>query len=130
MSKISEFFGLNCNDDSLDFESAMSAQTCPYTQRVCVKMRKSNPNVKIGTCSVNYQNQNVIICPFRLLPYNQIFIDCLHLLTILSQRCKFRVDMWIISWYQPKIKRLKILLESNYRQWTRLELCGLNGNGS
>lgn len=82
MSKISEFFGLNCNDDSLDFESAMSAQTCPYTQRVCVKMRKSNPNVKIGTCSVNYQNQNVIICPFRLLQYNQIFIDCLHLLTM------------------------------------------------
>lgn len=26
MSKISEFFGLNCNDDSLNFEAAMSAQ--------------------------------------------------------------------------------------------------------
>lgn len=82
MSKISEFFGLNCKDDSLDFEAAMSAQTCPYTQRICTKMRKSDPNVKIGTCSVKYQNQDVIICPFRLLEHNQIFIDCLHLLTM------------------------------------------------
>lgn len=82
MSKISEFFGLNCNDDSLNFEAAMSTQTCPYTQRICIKMRKSDPDVKIGTCSVKYQNQDVIICPFRLLEHNQIFIDCLHLLTM------------------------------------------------
>lgn len=27
MSKISEFFGLNCNDDSLNFETAMRTQT-------------------------------------------------------------------------------------------------------
>ena len=45
-------------------------------------MRKSNPNVKIGTCTVKYQENDVIICPFRLLEYNQIFIDCLHLLTM------------------------------------------------
>lgn len=44
--------------------------------------RKSDPSVKIGTCSVKYQNQDVIICPFRLLEHNQIFIDCLHLLTL------------------------------------------------
>lgn len=82
MSKISEFFGLNCKDTSLDFAAAMKKQTCPYTQRICTKMRKSDPNVKIGTCSVRYQNQDVIICPFRLLEHNQIFIDCLHLLTM------------------------------------------------
>ena len=81
MSKISEFFGLNCKNDSLNFEAAMSAQTCPYTQRICTKMRKSDPSIKIGTCSVKYQNQDIIICPFRLLEHNQVFIDCLHLLT-------------------------------------------------
>ena len=82
MSKISEFFGLYCGDESLDFERAMELQICPFTQRVCTKMRKSDPNVKIGTCSVKYQSQNIIICPFRLLEHNQIFIDCLHLLTM------------------------------------------------
>lgn len=82
MSKISEFFGLNCSDGSLDFKNAMGSQLCPYTKRICTKMRKSNPDVKIGTCSVRYQEQDIIICPFRLLEHNQIFIDCLHLLTM------------------------------------------------
>ncbi len=82
MSKISEFFGLYCKNPSLDFRQAMTTQICPYTQRICTKMRKSNPEIKIGTCSVKYQNQDVIICPFRLLEHNQIFIDCLHLLTM------------------------------------------------
>ena len=82
MNKISEFFGLNCEDFTQDFGSAMRNQKCPYTGRSCTKMRKSNPDVKIGTCSVKYQNQNIIICPFRLLEHKQIFIDCLHLLTM------------------------------------------------
>lgn len=82
MSKISEFFGLNCNDGAQDFTTAMKQQTCPYTGRICTKMRKSDPDIKIGTCSVKYQEQNVIICPFRLLEHNQIFMDCLHLLTL------------------------------------------------
>lgn len=82
MSKISEFFGLYCKNTLLDFKKAMTSQSCPYTQRICTKMRKSDPNIKIGTCSVKYQEQNVIICPFRLLEHNQIFVDCLHLLTM------------------------------------------------
>lgn len=82
MSKISEFFGLYCKNIDLDFKRAMETQTCPYTQRLCSKMRKSDPETKIGTCSVEYQNQNIVICPFRMLEHNQIFIDCLHLLTL------------------------------------------------
>ena len=82
MSKISEFFGLYCKDTALDFKQAMDTQICPYTQRICTKMRKSDPEIKIGTCSVKYQYQDIIICPFRLLEHNQIFIDCLHLLTM------------------------------------------------
>ena len=82
MSKISELFGLNCNDSSLNFKDAIDKQTCPFTGKICSKMRKSNPEIKIGTCSVKYQNQNIVICPFRLLEHNQIFVDCLHLLTM------------------------------------------------
>ena len=82
MNKISEFFGLSCANRTLDFLSATKSQMCPYTNKICTKMRKSNPNIKIGTCTVKYQGNDVIICPFRLLEYNQIFIDCLHLLTM------------------------------------------------
>ena len=82
MSKISEIFGLYCRESSLDYETAVEKQMCPYTKKTCTKMRKSNPDIKIGTCSVIYQNNNIIICPFRLLEHNQIFIDCLHLLTL------------------------------------------------
>lgn len=82
MGKISEFFGLNCENRELDFKKAMNNQICPYTNKICIKMRKSESEIKIGTCSVKFQNQNVIICPFRLLEHNQIFIDCLHLLTM------------------------------------------------
>lgn len=81
MQNISEFFGLSCLDLSQDFASALKRQLCPFTKKICIKVRKSNPKTKIGTCTVNYQNKDIIICPFRLLEHNQIFIDCLHLLT-------------------------------------------------
>lgn len=80
MNRISELFGLNCENKELDFEKATTEQMCPYTKRVCTKMRKSNPNIKIGTCSVRYQNQDIIICPFRMIENNGIFVDCLNLM--------------------------------------------------
>lgn len=82
MSKINEFFGLNCGDKTQGFKAAMEKQACPYTKKICTKMRKSSPDIKIGTCSVKYQSENIIICPFRLLEHNQIFVDCIHLLTM------------------------------------------------
>ncbi len=81
MSKISELFGLYCADPNIKLKKSLTSQLCPYTGRICSKMRKSDPKVKIGTCSVKFQNNDIIICPFRLLEHNQIFIDCLHLLT-------------------------------------------------
>lgn len=82
MSKISEFFGLKSDDSKQAIEEALHSQLCPFTKKHCMKMRKSEPDIKIGTCSVKYQNQDIIICPFRLLEHNQIFVDCLHLLTM------------------------------------------------
>lgn len=82
MSKITEFFGLHGTNANTEITSAFQSQQCPFTKKVCTKMRKSNPSVKIGTCAVKYQGNNVIICPFRLLEHNQIFMDCLHLLTM------------------------------------------------
>ena len=48
-----------------------------------MKVRKSQPEISIGTCSVLYggAKRPMIICPFRLLERRQIFTDCLHLLS-------------------------------------------------
>jgi hypothetical protein len=83
MSKVTELFGVyTVREEPAEYKAVVKRQTCPFTNSVCTKMRKSTPDIKIGTCSVKYQNEDVIICPFRLLEHNQIFIDCLHLLTL------------------------------------------------
>ena len=82
MNKIVEFFGLDCRRHDVNIVRCLQVQSCPYTGGKCIKTRKSKSSVAIGTCTVTYQDSDVIICPFRLLEKNQIFIDCLHLLTL------------------------------------------------
>jgi hypothetical protein len=62
----------------------LSAQYCGYLNKKCIKVRKSEPGVSIGTCTVQYgkENQEVIICPHRLIEKRRIFLDCIHLLTL------------------------------------------------
>lgn len=85
-SKIIELFGLPY-DWSGNWQEIVDRQGCPFLSRKdssfrkCMKVRKSQPEISIGTCSVAYRESGIIICPFRLLERNQIFIDCLHLLT-------------------------------------------------
>ena len=81
MSKVKELFGIYCND-AADLQSAVAEQLCPYSGKKCFKTRKSDPETAIGTCTVHYQDKNIIICPNRLLENKQIFLDCLHLLTL------------------------------------------------
>lgn len=81
MNKVREMFGIFC-DDTAQLSTAIQEQLCPYSKKKCYKTRKSNPDTAIGTCTVNYQHKDIIICPHRLLENNQIFLDCLHLLTL------------------------------------------------
>lgn len=81
MNKIRELFGLYCGGNA-DISSVVHAKTCPFTHRKCYKTRKSEPDTAIGTCTVNYQNTDIIICPNRMLENNQVFFDCLHLLSL------------------------------------------------
>ena len=81
MSKVKELFGVYCNENA-DLTRVVSQQQCPFSGKKCYKTRKSDPGTAIGTCTVQYQANNIIICPNRLLENNQIFIDCLHLLTL------------------------------------------------
>jgi hypothetical protein len=70
MSKIIEIFGYSRNQpEHIDWASLIREQHCPYLQRRCIKVRKSQPDISIGTCSVIYGKNSipVIICPHRLL---------------------------------------------------------------
>jgi hypothetical protein len=84
MKKVVELYGISTYDEDADWEQIVNLQGCPFTDQKCIKIRKSQPEVTIGTCTVSYgrDNINVIICPNRLLKRKQIFLDCIHLLTL------------------------------------------------
>jgi len=85
MSKILELYGISTrSQENPDWISIVDRQHCPYLRRKCIKVRKSEPELTIGTCSVLYgrQPKPIIICPHRLLERRQVFTDCIHLLTL------------------------------------------------
>lgn len=83
MSNVVELFGHSAHNADQDWPTIIEAQQCPYLNKQCYKVRKSDPNTSIGTCTVLYGRnpEPVIICPARLIERRQIFVDCLHLLT-------------------------------------------------
>ncbi len=58
----------------------LASEHCRYLGKKCDKIRKSQPNLSIGTCIVGFKGRPIIICPHRFLQRRQIFIDALHLL--------------------------------------------------
>jgi hypothetical protein len=85
MSKVIELFGSSGSGLSKEkLKALVKKQGCPFLYKKCIKVRKSQPDISIGTCSVFYgaDRMPVIICPFRFLERRQIFIDSLHLMTL------------------------------------------------
>jgi hypothetical protein len=82
--KIIELFTESAFNEKVNWDNIVPKQYCRFIQEKCIKVRKSDPSVSIGTCTVAYgkENNNVIICPHRLIENNQIFLDCIHLLTL------------------------------------------------
>ncbi len=82
-NQILELFG-NSTRLPNDWAEVVEKQWCPFTNTKCFKVRKSQPEISIGTCSVRYgrDKKDIIICPNRLLERKQVFTDCLHLLTL------------------------------------------------
>ncbi|MDN7880222.1 NotI family restriction endonuclease [Burkholderia aenigmatica] len=82
--KVVELFGHSAAHTNLNWQEIVASQSCAYTDRACYKIRKSDPTVAIGSCSVTYGRGNasgpVVICPTRFTERRQIFADCLHLL--------------------------------------------------
>jgi len=83
-TNIAELFLFSTKTETVDWNKALKAQHCGYLNRKCIKIRKSEPDISIGTCTVRYgkENREIIICPHRLIEKRQIFIDCIHLLTL------------------------------------------------
>ncbi|MDJ0532917.1 MAG: NotI family restriction endonuclease [Xenococcaceae cyanobacterium MO_207.B15] len=83
MSKVIELFGYSTKKENDNWEQIIQEQKCPFLGKTCYKVRKSDPDISIGTCTVVHgKKQNpIIICPTRLTAKRHIFTDCLHLLT-------------------------------------------------
>ncbi len=84
MKQVLELYGVSTLNEDANWECIAGLQNCPFIGSRCTKIRKSQPDVTIGTCSVSYGRASigVMICPNRLLERKQIFLDCLHLLTL------------------------------------------------
>ena len=83
-TRIAEFFNFSTKNDTVNWMEILTSQHCGYLGKRCIKIRKSSPEISIGTCSVKYgkDNQDIIICPHRLIEKRKIFVDCFHLLTL------------------------------------------------
>jgi len=82
MSKVVELFGQSVAKPDVDWKAVVTGQHCVYANKKCYKIRKSDPDTAIGSCTVLYgrEPEPVIICPTRLIERRQIFTDCFHLL--------------------------------------------------
>jgi len=83
MTKVAELYGLPTFQPA-DWKAVAAAQQCPFLSRKCLKNRKSQAELTIGTCTMDYGRTQspTMICPFRLLERSQIFTDCIHLLKL------------------------------------------------
>jgi len=84
MYKIVELFGNNTSNKNSDWKNTIEKQICPFVNKRCYKVRKSQPEISIGTCSVLFSTDNkpIIICPNRLLQDRKVFLDSIHLLQL------------------------------------------------
>jgi hypothetical protein len=84
-SSIVELFTIPTLASDADWQEIAVSQHCAYLNRKCIKTRKSEPEISIGTCSIRHgvkSSRELIVCPQRFLERGQIFLDCLHLLTL------------------------------------------------
>lgn len=93
-NKILELFGNPSKKiQGINWQRVVQKQWCPFANTRCFKVRKSQPEISIGACTVRYgrDNKDVIICPNRLLERKQVFTDCVHLLTLHEPGNEFHI---------------------------------------
>lgn len=77
---VRELFGHGAATIGQDWAAVVERQQCPFVAKKCFKVRKSQPEVAIGTCTVTHKGRPVVICPKRFTERQQIFTDCLQLI--------------------------------------------------
>lgn len=118
-TRVLELFGesTSASEDGPAWARRIQAQQCPFLARKCIKVRKSEPDVAIGTCTVAYGAKRlpVVICPHRLIHEHKVFVDCLHLLTLHEPGNEFhlvpelsipggRVDYFLVSARNSRVR--------------------------
>jgi len=90
-----EVFGVPYTDRSERALNAIKNQFCRFLNSECKKPRKSEPHIKVGTCSLGYKGLSnnhlpVIICPHRFL--EKVVFDTVE--TIFLKSC-FGNIIWV-----------------------------------
>ena len=82
-TKVAELYGIP-TFRLVEWKRIAVSQQCPFLNRKCLKNRKSEPEITIGTCTMTHSRKAdpLMICPFRFLERSQIFTDCVHLLKL------------------------------------------------
>ena len=82
MNAVIEIFGNPVGPIDGDWADIVAKQSCPHIGVLCHKVRKSS-GLPMGTCAVDYSRKRdlLVICPSRFRKGNQVFIDCIQLLT-------------------------------------------------
>lgn len=128
MSDVLELFGeAALHERGPQWDTVLGRQWRPFLDRKCIKVRKSEPEISIGTCSVLYgrAKRPIVICPYRLLERGQIFTDCLHPLSMHEPGNEIHtvpevsvpggsVDYFLVS---VRDRKVRILSASNCRRW-------------
>lgn len=51
MSRVAELFGYLTESGKKDWRKIIKKQQCPFLGKKCYKVRKSDPNTAIGSCT-------------------------------------------------------------------------------
>jgi len=82
LSRVAELFGADTRGEA-QWAALVAAQRCPYEAKRCYKVRKSDPSISIGTCTVRAGKSltPLVICPSRFMEGTRVFNDVLPLMT-------------------------------------------------
>lgn len=58
MSKVLELFGHSAGSKIADWPKVVAEQHCPFINKRCYKVRKSDPGISIGSCTVMYSKES------------------------------------------------------------------------
>ena len=74
-----EFYGQSLGQ-TVHWQTILNKEYCPFLQKKCVKVRKSDPEQSIGACILGYGSGALIVCPHRLLQHDRVFLDMIPLI--------------------------------------------------